>query len=29
VMEYKGKIYPVRHGEGDGYVITLITCEDL
>jgi phosphopantetheinyl transferase len=29
VMEYKGKSYPVRHGEGDGYVITLITCDDL
>jgi phosphopantetheinyl transferase len=29
VMKYKEKTYPVRHGEGDGYVITLITCDDL
>jgi phosphopantetheinyl transferase len=28
-MKYKGKIYPVRHAEGDGYVITLITCDNL
>ena len=29
VMKYKEKTYPVRHAEGDGYVITLITCDDL
>jgi phosphopantetheinyl transferase len=29
VMRYRGKDYPVRHGEGNGYVITLITCDDL
>jgi phosphopantetheinyl transferase len=29
VMKYKEKTYPVRHGEGDGYVITLITCDNL
>jgi phosphopantetheinyl transferase len=29
VMRYQGKTYPVRHAEGDGYVITLITCDDL
>ena len=29
VMKYKEKTYSVRHGEGDGYVITLITCDDL
>jgi phosphopantetheinyl transferase len=29
VMRYQGKAYPVRHGEGNGYVITLITCADL
>ena len=29
VMRYQKKTYPVRHGEGDGYVITLITCDDL
>jgi hypothetical protein len=29
VMKYKEKPYPVRHAEGDGYVITLITCNDL
>jgi phosphopantetheinyl transferase len=29
VMMYKEKTYPIRHGEGDGYVITLITCNDL
>jgi len=29
VMMYQGKSFPVRHGEGDGYVITLITCDDL
>jgi len=29
LMRYQGKDYPVRHGEGNGYVITLITCDDL
>jgi len=29
VMRYREKAYPVRHSEGDGYVITLITCDDL
>ena len=29
VMRYQGKAYPIRHGEGNGYVITLITCDDL
>lgn len=28
VMRYQEKTYPVRHGEGDGYVITLIPCDD-
>ena len=28
VMRYQEKAYPVRHGEGDGHVITLITCDD-
>jgi phosphopantetheinyl transferase len=26
-MKYQGKTYPVRHAEGNGYVITLITCD--
>jgi phosphopantetheinyl transferase len=29
VMRYQEKAYPVRHAEGNGYVITLITCDDL
>jgi phosphopantetheinyl transferase len=29
VMEYKEKTCPVRHAEGDGYVITLVTCDSL
>jgi phosphopantetheinyl transferase len=29
MMRYQGKTYPVRHGEGNGYVMTLITCDDL
>jgi phosphopantetheinyl transferase len=29
MMRYKEKTYPVRHAEGDGYVITLITWEKL
>jgi phosphopantetheinyl transferase len=28
VMRYQEKTYPVRHAEGNGYVITLITCDD-
>ena len=28
MMRYQKKTYPVRHGEGNGYVITLITCDD-
>jgi 4'-phosphopantetheinyl transferase EntD len=28
-MTHQGKAYPVRHGEGNGYVITLITRDDL
>ncbi len=28
VMRYQGKIYPVTHCEGNGYVITVITCDD-
>ena len=27
-MRYQEKAYPVRHAEGNGYVITLITCDD-
>ena len=27
-MKYQGKSYPVRHAEGNGYVMTLITCDD-
>jgi phosphopantetheinyl transferase len=27
-MRYQGKTYPVRHAEGNGYVISLITCDD-
>jgi phosphopantetheinyl transferase len=27
-MKYQGKTYPVRHAEGNGHVITLITCDD-
>ncbi len=29
VMRYQAKTYPVRHAEGNGQVITLITCDDL
>lgn len=29
VMRYQEKTYPVRHAEGNGYVITLITCDDV
>jgi phosphopantetheinyl transferase len=28
VMRYQEKAYPVRHSEGNGHVITLITCDD-
>lgn len=27
MMRYQKKTYPVRHGEGDGYVMTLVTCD--
>ncbi len=29
VMRYQEKTYPVRHAEGNGHVITLITCDDI
>jgi phosphopantetheinyl transferase len=29
VMRYQRKTYPVRHAEGNGYVLTLVTCDDL
>ena len=29
VMRYQEKTYPIRHAEGNGQVITLITCDDL
>ncbi len=29
VMKYQEKTYPARHAEGNGHVITLITCDDL
>jgi phosphopantetheinyl transferase len=29
MMRYQEKTYPVRHAEGDGHVITLITCDAL
>jgi len=29
VMRYQEKTYPVRHAEGDGYVMSLIACDDL
>jgi phosphopantetheinyl transferase len=29
LMRYQEKAYPVRHSEGNGYVITLLTCDDL
>ena len=28
VMRYQGKIYPVGHAEGNGFVMTLVTCDD-
>ncbi len=28
VMRYQGKAYPVEHAEGNGHVMTLITCDD-
>ena len=27
IMRYQGKVYPVRIGEGDGQVVSLITCD--
>ena len=29
VMRYQEKAYPVRHAEDNGYVITLLTCDNL
>jgi phosphopantetheinyl transferase len=29
MMRYREKTYPVRHAEGDEYVMTLITCDNL
>jgi phosphopantetheinyl transferase len=29
LIHYQTKAYPVRHGKGDGQVITLIACDDL
>jgi phosphopantetheinyl transferase len=29
VMRYREKTYPVRHAEGNEYVITLVTCDEL
>jgi phosphopantetheinyl transferase len=29
MMRYQEKTYPVRYAEGDGYVISLIVCDDL
>ncbi len=29
VMRYQERTYSVRHAEGNGYVITLITCNDV
>jgi len=28
MIRYQEKTYPFTHGEGNGYVITLITCDD-
>jgi phosphopantetheinyl transferase len=28
IMRYREKNYPARHAEGNGYVMTLITCND-
>jgi phosphopantetheinyl transferase len=28
-MRYQGRVYIVRHAEGNGYIITLVTCDDL
>jgi phosphopantetheinyl transferase len=28
MMKYQEKTYPARHAEGNGYVMTLITCDD-
>jgi phosphopantetheinyl transferase len=29
LIRYRGKTYPVRYGEGDGQVISLLACDDL
>jgi len=29
MMRYRGKTYPVRHAEGIGHVMTLVTCDGL
>ena len=29
VLRYQAKQYPVRHGEGDGHMIALVTCGEL
>jgi phosphopantetheinyl transferase len=29
IIRYQQRAYPVRHAEGDGHVITLITCDVL
>jgi phosphopantetheinyl transferase len=29
MMSYQKKTYPVRHAEGNGYVMSLIVCDDL
>jgi phosphopantetheinyl transferase len=29
MMRYQGKAYPVKHAEGDGFVLTLVTCDNL
>jgi phosphopantetheinyl transferase len=28
-MRYQKKTYPVRHAEGNGYVMSLVVCDDL
>ena len=29
VIRHRGKTYPVRHAEGEGHVMSLLTCDDL
>lgn len=29
VIRYQTKDYPVRHAEGNGYVVSLVTCDDI